>query len=49
MCLVLVVSEERDGAHFVIVDHVYDLAQAALDMLQNAKSSLSSFPGTVGE
>jgi hypothetical protein len=47
--LVLVVAEERDGAQLVVVDHVYDLAQAALDMLQEAKSGLSSFAGTVRE
>lgn len=45
--LILVVTEESDGAYLVIVGHAYDLAQTALDMLQEAKSGLSSFTGAV--
>ena len=45
--LVLVVTENGDGACLVILSPVHDLAQAALDMLQEAKSGLSPLPGTV--
>jgi len=37
------------GARLVILGHVYDLAQPALDMLEEAKSGLSSLPSAVDE
>jgi hypothetical protein len=42
-----VVTENGDGACLVILRAMHDLAQAALDMLQEAKSGLSPLPGTV--
>lgn len=47
--LVLVVAEDGNGACLVIMGHVHDLAQSALEMHQETKSGLSSLPGTVRE
>ena len=38
-----------DGVRLVILGQVYDLAQPALDMLEEAKSALSSLPSAVDE